>query len=309
MSDNPQMFVFAGPNGSGKSSTIKKLFNKIPSLYINADDIAREQGLSNLEAANLAEKLRMGAIEKRESFAMETVMSTPEKVAIMEQAKDKGFDVTFVFVCTQDSEINILRVEKRHLLGGHDVPEDKIRERYDRALELLPVAMEIADHSMILNNSFDSPVLIAEKHQDAEIELYAQEPPSKWDMKVLEDKILNPLRERQEAYQEITGRYPQAVRADTSLWTAYDGPVVAVNDYFAVQETVFGLVRHNKALCNMPIEQQTQEAVKIAYLPRHLAVQEQKKTAYERVWQAVEALDQKNYIRASFPEIMTSILL
>lgn len=37
----PQMIVFAGPNGSGKSIALKSFSGDvIPSLYINADDIA-----------------------------------------------------------------------------------------------------------------------------------------------------------------------------------------------------------------------------------------------------------------------------
>lgn len=40
----PMLIVFAGPNGSGKSSVTNVLYERnsdLPSLFINADDMAR----------------------------------------------------------------------------------------------------------------------------------------------------------------------------------------------------------------------------------------------------------------------------
>ena len=70
----PEIIVFAGPNGSGKS-TITKMA-KIIEPYINADDIKRTNYCSDLEAAQLAERMRGQAIEDNKSFTFETVMST-----------------------------------------------------------------------------------------------------------------------------------------------------------------------------------------------------------------------------------------
>ena len=52
----PEIIVFAGPNGSGKS-TITKMA-KVMEPYINADDIKKTNYCSDLEAAQLAERLR-----------------------------------------------------------------------------------------------------------------------------------------------------------------------------------------------------------------------------------------------------------
>ena len=52
----PEVIVFAGPNGSGKT-TITKMAKTV-GKYINADDIKRPNLCSDLEAAELAEKLR-----------------------------------------------------------------------------------------------------------------------------------------------------------------------------------------------------------------------------------------------------------
>ena len=51
----PEIIVFAGPNGSGKS-TITKMA-KVIEPYINADDIKKTNYCSDLEAAQMAERL------------------------------------------------------------------------------------------------------------------------------------------------------------------------------------------------------------------------------------------------------------
>lgn len=56
MSKKPEIIVFAGPNGSGKS-TITKLA-AIIEPYINADEIKKSSLCTDLEAAQLADKLR-----------------------------------------------------------------------------------------------------------------------------------------------------------------------------------------------------------------------------------------------------------
>lgn len=57
----PMVLVLAGPNGSGKS-TITQFFD-IVGNYTNADDMVSSTGMSNEEAAVLADKMRYRSIE------------------------------------------------------------------------------------------------------------------------------------------------------------------------------------------------------------------------------------------------------
>jgi predicted ABC-type ATPase len=147
----PEIIVFAGPNGSGKS-TITKMA-KVIEPYINADDIKRTNYCSDLEAAQLAEKMREQAIAELKSFTFETVMSTDRNLKLLRKAKEKGYFIRCIYVLTADVNINILRVESREATGGHGVPEDKIRSRYIKALNLIPELVEIADVMHIYDNS------------------------------------------------------------------------------------------------------------------------------------------------------------
>ncbi len=63
MERKPEILVFAGPNGSGKS-TITELI-EVVGEYVNADDIQRTTGCTNMEAALLAEKRRNDLLQQK----------------------------------------------------------------------------------------------------------------------------------------------------------------------------------------------------------------------------------------------------
>ncbi|HUW65734.1 MAG TPA: zeta toxin family protein [Spirochaetia bacterium] len=179
----PVLWIFGGPNGSGKSFVTNSIYMSnpdIPQKYINADVIAKERNISSLEAANIALAQREAALAARGSFAMETVMSMPDKIDLMRRAKSLGYEVMLVYVSTQDPDINLGRVKRRRQAGGHDVPPEKVLSRYDRSMRFLPEALAVADKADIYNNSFDNPVLIAEKTHKNGLIIYEQSPPSKW---------------------------------------------------------------------------------------------------------------------------------
>lgn len=159
----PEVIVFAGPNGSGKS-TITRMAKTV-GIYINADDIKKATLCSDLEAALRAEELRENAIANREDFTFETVLSTDRNLILLRKAKESGYFIRGVYVLTANPGINVARVNAREALGGHGVPEDKIRSRYDKALRLIPQLVEVCDVLHIYDNS-QEPFRIFKKRKD-----------------------------------------------------------------------------------------------------------------------------------------------
>lgn len=162
--------MIAGPNGSGKSTAIEAMALHRSGLPVVSPDIyatglthiedARER---NLLAARHCEAIRERLLAQRESFAFETVGSTEGKVEFVARAVASGYRVSVLFVTTSDPNINIGRVADRVRRGGHDVPEDKVIERYHRAMTLLHRYLELADEALVYDNSGDSPVLAVSK--------------------------------------------------------------------------------------------------------------------------------------------------
>lgn len=146
-----RLLVCAGPNGSGKST----LTAYLPTVgeIVNADEIQRHLGCSALEAAQNAERVREDLLARRADFTMETVLSTPRNLLLMRRARAAGYEVLCWYLLTADPEINVRRVRARAAKGQHDVPEDKVRSRYIRALEQLPEVFPVCDEAYVFDNS------------------------------------------------------------------------------------------------------------------------------------------------------------
>ena len=164
------MYILAGPNGSGKSTILEK---KIPKgiINLNADkfsrEIARERGIpedeiqyavNNNEALQIAglRKLRTlmrKSVEQRNTFSTETTLDLNAYKDYIKDAKSNGFEVILLYVGTQSPKINIARVSDRVIEGKHDVPPNKIVDRYYGSLDCLSGYISIVDKAQIYDNS------------------------------------------------------------------------------------------------------------------------------------------------------------
>lgn len=160
----PTLCVIAGPNGSGKTSTtIQLLQNEWSegSLYINPDNIAQEQfGDWNspdavIKAAKVATELRYKCLEEKKDFVFETVFSSEEKLDFLRKAHEIGFFIRFFYVCTSNPMINVSRITKRYLEGGHEVPISKIISRYYKSYINATKAINFVDRAYIYDNSVE----------------------------------------------------------------------------------------------------------------------------------------------------------
>ena len=92
------------------------------------------------------------------------------------------------FITTEDPKINIERVKVRIEKGGHDVPEDRIIDRYKKALDNLYEATKLSDRAFFIDNSGQSHELLAEYNRAINsIDIFAEEIPA-WIQKYFLDK-------------------------------------------------------------------------------------------------------------------------
>jgi predicted ABC-type ATPase len=152
----PFLFVLAGPNGGGKSTLGGAALRESGADYFNPDEEARAIRLANPaipeRAANGAawqhgRQLLEQAISARQNYAFETTLGGTTITALLMEAAAGGVALHIWFVALATPELHIARVRARKAQGGHDIPEAKIRERYDSSrrnlIRLLPHVTEL----------------------------------------------------------------------------------------------------------------------------------------------------------------------
>ncbi|MDR2497226.1 MAG: zeta toxin family protein [Tannerellaceae bacterium] len=163
--NRPKLLVIAGPNGSGKTSVTGKLLQHewIEGCeYVNPDVIARDvYGDWNspeavMAAARDASARRDRCIAEGRGLIFETVMSAPDKVDFITMARERGYFIRLFFIGTDGPDVNIRRVNRRVMNGGHGVPLDKIISRYAKSITNCARLVPIVDRLYVYDNSVDN---------------------------------------------------------------------------------------------------------------------------------------------------------
>lgn len=158
MDGDPVLHLVAGPNGAGKSTFYDKVLHRTGLPFVNANLIAAEHWPDDTtahayDAAALAEQARGQLIAARQSFVAETVFSHVSKVDLIKRARDAGYHTT-LHVLLVPEEGAVARVADRVANDDdHDVPEAKIRSRYQRLWEYIAAAIAIADTAYVYDNT------------------------------------------------------------------------------------------------------------------------------------------------------------
>ena len=117
-------------------------------------------------SAFVADYIRNNMLNIVHQFTIETVLSDVRKLEYIHLAKKLGYRIYLYFVATKDVEINIRRVAQRVEQGGHDVPEDKVRKRYEKSLQNLLETIKLCDRAYLFDNSSEEWVCLAEFDSD-----------------------------------------------------------------------------------------------------------------------------------------------
>lgn len=151
--------LVVGPNGAGKSTFVElTLAPLLPgSVFVNADEIARQRWPDDpaahaYDAAQVAADTRAKLIELGLSFIAESVFSHPSKLELIDAAHAAGYTVVLDALLIPQ-ELAVQRVRHRVSAGGHAVPEDKIRERYQRLWTLVAAAIVRSGSATVYDSS------------------------------------------------------------------------------------------------------------------------------------------------------------
>ncbi len=174
MPDHPVLYVLAGVNGAGKSSVGQSEFTREGSSVFNPDTIAQEiralhpdisLTLANAHAWQIGKSLLEQAIAGGKDYRFETTLGGRTIAQLLERAARSGHRVHVWFCGLKSADLHLRRVAARVAHGGHDIPAEKIRERWNRSRENLIRLLPLIDHLRVYDNSAESDPAAGQRPQ------------------------------------------------------------------------------------------------------------------------------------------------
>lgn len=172
---SPSVYIIAGPNGAGKTTFAREFLPNYADCknFINADLIAQGVSPFSPEAiAFRAGRLMLAEIQlyarRGVSFGFETTLSGQSYLNMIRHLKKRGYEVHFFFLWVPSVDLALKRVRARVLEGGHDVPENVVRRRFDRSIHnFLLRYVPLGNSWMLFDNSGAMPTVIAFEKQNS----------------------------------------------------------------------------------------------------------------------------------------------
>lgn len=159
----PTFHLIAGPNGAGKTTFYEQyLRDRTRAPFVNPDLLAKDTlghwSRSTDDAAlgqELAAARRASLIAAGQSLVMESTFSHPSKLDLIDQVVAAGYRVVVYHLSVVDPDFAVDRVTDRERMGGHPVPDAKVRGRYERNGPVIRAAVLRADDGFVFDNSVD----------------------------------------------------------------------------------------------------------------------------------------------------------
>ncbi|NCS23428.1 MAG: Zeta toxin family protein [Microcystis aeruginosa BS13-02] len=174
------VYLIAGPNGSGKTTVAKKILPNFLGVidYVNADEIAA--GLSPFNPESVAIQAGRLMLEKLVTlkcqgidFALESTLAARNFARFLRDCRSSGYRLNLIYFWLQSPELALERVHRRVASGGHNIPEDVVRRRYERGrINLMQLYLPLCDTWVIYDNSEDEPHLVAERPFNQQVIIY-----------------------------------------------------------------------------------------------------------------------------------------
>ena len=175
LDQRPVIIALAGPNGAGKTTFYQAHLRPAGLRFVNADVVARELRIESYPAVRVAAGIRNELVNQRESFVFETVFSDPvgDKLEFLWTASQAGYNTILCFIGIAGPRVSEQRVAMRVSQGGHDVPTEKLEERFPGILANLKAAlMELPNVLVFDNNDLRKPYrLVAVVHRGCVMKL------------------------------------------------------------------------------------------------------------------------------------------
>jgi predicted ABC-type ATPase len=167
----PEVIIIAGPNGAGKTSFASEYLpaRQKRLVFVNADEIGREladQGLSqrqvDMRAARVMLERTDDLANASAGFMFETTLATLIYTQKIPRWRAFGYSVSLIYLRLPSVEASIVRVRRRVEAGGHGIPEETIRRRFDKSVRYFETAYKTIVDEWYVWDSVEGTFTLAE---------------------------------------------------------------------------------------------------------------------------------------------------
>ena len=134
----PRLYIISGCNGAGKTTASYSLLPEMLDCreFVNSDEFAKglspfDPSKASIQASKYMIMKFRYLLKKQMDFAVETTLATRTLLKTVRMAQDAGYTVTLLYFWLNSPELAVERVKARVEAGGHDIPEETIRRRYN----------------------------------------------------------------------------------------------------------------------------------------------------------------------------------
>ena len=171
MTPSRKIVIIAGPNGAGKTTFAMEFLRKDADStpFINADMIARglspfQPPLAAFQAGKAMLSMIRGYVAGGESFAFENTLSGLAYARSIPDWREQGYRIEIIFLRLPSPDIAVARVGQRVRQGGHHIPEETVRRRFDSGWHnFKSTYRDLADYWAVYDNSGSTPALLEQK--------------------------------------------------------------------------------------------------------------------------------------------------
>ena len=170
MQQTNTILIIADPNGADKTTFAREYLLNVADYtsFVNADLIA--VGLNPLQpeqeaisACRMMPGMIRRYVNEGRSLAFGTTLSGRSYASMIPRWQEQGYRVSLVFLSLPSPEVVIERVKQRVQDGGHNIPEDIIRRRFDVGRRNFNTTYRPVVHQWALyDSSGDAPTLLVE---------------------------------------------------------------------------------------------------------------------------------------------------
>ncbi|MGN0760579.1 MAG: zeta toxin family protein [Christensenellales bacterium] len=220
---------FAGANGSGKSTLIKNMrsLDEYQGFeYICADEIEKSlQDISDKNermrnARDMALMLRKELLLDGMNVMFESVASHKSHIEDLKEIKELGYEITTIYVTTDDPNINIERIKHRGRDNDTYLTPERVKGRYERSLGLLSEFIKLSDTVIAVDNSINYVAVFSKTKKGVHCLLNEKEWAEKFIVEKLQEdgiRILKPSDLDEKSLKELLNRVSSIIKPNKEV--------------------------------------------------------------------------------------------